>query len=356
MKRRSFISAASFSMPLVLTGMVGCKAGIAKDADASNSDALVEKALQAMLCMQRMAWEQGTASQALIAAKRDDLAVLFARDAIVRQTPDGRLGIVGNDPGITDPASNGEAVILASKTTGDLRYKEAADKMYNYLKKTAPKTSEGILYHLNDRNQIWSDSSFMAPPFLALMGDYEEAFKQIMGFKKYLFDAQTKLLHHMWDEDKKQYEREAFWGGGNGWTVAGIAKVINMLPAERNDLKAELVIYGKELLDGCLKYMRDDGLFHDVMDQPDTFVETNLSQMLAYGIYTGIASGWLDPIYREAADRMRKAALQKMDSNGIVQDACGSPHFDKPGTSVEAQAFFLMMESAFNYSSRTNSN
>jgi rhamnogalacturonyl hydrolase YesR len=186
----------------------------------------------------------------------------------------------------------------------------------------------------------------MAPPFLALMGDCDEAMKQMKGFRKYLFDPEKKLLHHMWDEDKKQYAREAFWGGGNGWTVAGIAKIIRILPDNRNDIRTGLAEYGKELIDGCPKYLRPDGLFHDVIDNPDTFVETNLSQMLAFGIYTGIQSGWLDYSYREMADKMRRGARQKIDANGIVQGACGSPHFDKPGTSVEAQAFFLFMEYA----------
>ena len=101
-----------------------------------------------MLCMQRMAWEQGTASQALIAAGRKDLALLFAKDAIVRQAKDGRLGILGNDPGVTDPASNGEAVMFAWHETGDEKYKTAADAMYNYLKNAAPKTSDGVLHHV----------------------------------------------------------------------------------------------------------------------------------------------------------------------------------------------------------------
>lgn len=350
MKRRYFITAASLSVPFALTGITGCrKSGhseIPATSDNPSTDPLLEKALQAMLCMQRMAWEQGTASQALIEAGREDLAIMFAKDAIVRQTIEGRLGIIGNDPGITDPASNGESVVLLSKKTGSKFYQEAADKMYQYLKQTAPKSPDEILYHLNDRNQIWSDSSFMAPPFLALMGDYDEAMKQMKGFKKYLFDPDKKLLHHMWDEDKKQYAREAFWGGGNGWTVAGIAKIIRILPENRNDIRTALAEYGKELLDGCLKYMRPDGLFHDVIDDPDTFVETNLSQMLAFGIYSGIQSGWLDYDYREKADKMRQGARQMIDPNGIVQGACGSPHFDKPGTSVEAQAFFLFMEYA----------
>jgi rhamnogalacturonyl hydrolase YesR len=311
------------------------------------NDPLIEKALTAMLCMQRMAWEQGTASQALIAIGRYDLALLFARDAVVRQDREGRLGMLGNDPGVTDPASNGEAVMFAWKQTGDEKYKIAADAMFDYLKNKGPRTSDGILHHITYAKQVWSDASFMAPPFLALMGDYDESVKQIEGFRKYLMHTEKKLYYHQWDDEKKEYARKLLWGGGNGWTAAGIAKIINLLPAEREDLKTKMVHYGKEVIDGCLAYMRNDGLFHDIIDDPGSFVETNLGQMLAFAIYTGVKAGWLDSTYKEKADIMRTAARARVDEYGIVQGACGSPSFDKVGTSTEAQSFFLMMESAF---------
>ncbi len=345
MKRRDFIGSASMAGTAILAGMSGCRPA-SSDLKVIETT-LVEKAIQAMLCMQRMAWEQGTASQALIAAGKKDLAILFARDAVVRQNKEGRLGILGSDPGVTDPASNGESVFFAWKETGDPWYKTAADAMYSFLKNTEHKTPDGVLHHVTYAKQIWSDASFMAPPFLALMGDYDEAVKQIEGFRKYLMDHETKLYYHIWDETENKYTRKLFWGGGNGWTAAGIAKIINLLPPDREDLKSRMVNYGKEVIDGCLAFMRPDGLFHDIINDSNSFVETNLGQMLAFSIYTGIKSGWLDDSYRDKADAMRKAAHSKIDENGIVQGAAGSPSFDKSGTSTEAQAFFIMMESAW---------
>lgn len=93
--------------------------------------------------------------------------------------------------------------------------------------------------------------------------------------------------------------------------------------------------------------MLTDGLFHNIIDDTKSFVESNLSQMLAFSIYTGINSGWLDLSYKTKAGKMRQGALTKIDKYGIIQGACGSPNFDKSGTSTEAQAFFLMMESAY---------
>ncbi|HLO58968.1 MAG TPA: glycoside hydrolase family 88 protein [Bacteroidales bacterium] len=346
MIRRNFLTTSA----LAATGILACTPKKVETATAETgalADPLVQKAINVLLCNQRMAWEQGTASQALISVGKKDLAILFARDAVVRQTSEGRLGIVANDPGVTDPASNGEAVLLAWKETGDEKYKKAAEAMYNYLKNIAPKTKDGVLHHITYAPQVWSDASFMAPPFLALMDDYDEAVKQIAGFVKYLMDPEKKLLYHQWDESKNEYSRKLLWGGGNGWTAAGIAKIINVLPSNRDDLKTTLTGIGKDIIDGCIAFMRPDGLFHDIIDDSNSFVETNLGQMIAFSIYTGVKSGWLDASYREKADRMRNAARSKVDSQGVITGACGSPSFDKVGTSTEAQSFFIMMESAW---------
>lgn len=351
MERKKFLGVLSAGLPLLGANLMHTereRITVSKNNSSFAKDPLIEKAMLAMLCMQRAAWEQGTASQALIAIGREDLALLFAKDAVVRQLADGRLGIVGSDPGITDPASNGEAVLLAYKKTGDEKFKKAAEAQYNYLKNAAPKTSDGILHHVTYAKQVWSDSPFMAPPFLALMGDYDEAVKQIEGFRKYLMNPEKKLYYHQWDETKNDYSRKLLWGGGNGWTAAAIAKIINFLPKEREAQKVKLIGFGKEVIDGCIAYMRPDGLFHDVIDDSSSFVETNLGQMLAFAIYTGVKAGWLGVDYKLKADKMRQAARAKIDSFGIVQGACSSPYFDRPGTSTEAQAFFLMMESAYN--------
>lgn len=75
----------------------------------------------------------------------------------------------------------------------------------------------------------------------------------------------------------------------------------------------------KELIDGCLKYQRQDGLFHDILDDPATFVETNTAQMLAYSIFRGVKGGWLDDSYLQSAKKMRDAAYRKIDEFGLVQ-------------------------------------
>jgi unsaturated rhamnogalacturonyl hydrolase len=306
----------------------------------------IQKVKHAMLAMQRRAWEQGVAAQALLELGQTELMVLLAKDAVVNQLKDGRLGLnEGRNP-VTDPASNGEPLLLAARITGDPDLQKAADRMLEFLLYKAPRTREGIIYHNYIENMIWVDAFYMAPPFLAVAGQLQEAIKQVVGYRKILWNPEKKLFYHMWDEDKHAFERKLFWGVGNGWAAAGMSRVIKALPDSMANEKAMIAGFVCELLDGCLKYQRADGLFHDILDDPATFVETNAAQMLSYTIYRGVKAGWLDRAYLQHADRMRIAVYQKVDSFGLVQGVCGAPNFNRPGTATEGQAFFLLMEAA----------
>ncbi len=166
---------------------------------------------------------------------------------------------------------------------------------------------------------------YMAPPFLAVAGHPSEAVKQIEGFREVLWLPEKQLFAHIWDDGEQAFVRKACWGVGNGWAAAGMTRVIRTLPATMANEKQRLVNYVKAVLDGCLAHQRVDGLFHDVVDDSSTFVETNLAQMLAYTIYRGVAGEWLGATYLEAADCMRQAAHNKVDAYGLVQDVCGAP-------------------------------
>jgi rhamnogalacturonyl hydrolase YesR len=120
----------------------------------------VQKVMNAMLSMQRRAWEQGVASQALLELGENDLVVLMAKDAVVNQKKDGRLGLNEGDKPIADPASNGEPVMFAAKFTGDDKLMQAANRMLDFLLYKAPRTPDGIIYHNYIENMIWVDAFY----------------------------------------------------------------------------------------------------------------------------------------------------------------------------------------------------
>ena len=315
----------------------------------------IEKVKKALLAMQRYPWEQGVGAQAFLELGDTEWVVLMARDAVMRQSDDGRLGVAfykdeiaifGDDKTAADPAANGEAVLYAAKITGNKMFKDAAEKQVDWLLHKAPRTNEGILCHVMNKKQVWVDSIYMAMPFLSITGHIREAIRQIEGIRRLLWNPDKKLFSHIWDDEIKDFASKDCWGVGNGWAVAGITRVIKSLPEGMIAEKKVLAGYIKELIDSCIHHQHKDGLFHNVVDNPVTFIETNLAQMISYAIYSGVAGGWLDSEYLKAADKMREAVYKKVDELGLVQGVCGSPNFARPGTAVEGQAFFLLMEAS----------
>jgi len=301
-----------------------------------------------LLCLQRYQWEQGCAAQAILEydGVNDDVLRL-CQAAVMRSSKDGRVGVMERDDNnlaVNDTAAIGECLLKAYEKTGDVYYKTAADKLYLYLKNRAPKSSDGIIYHFNIRNQIWVDAYYMSPPFLCAYGDKAEAMKQIKGLRKYLFDEDASLLSHIWDDDLQRLERKAFWATGNGWALSGMTRIIDML--EDGHDKEYLIDYVRKILDGCLKYQCDDGLFYDVLDDPSTFAESTASMMIAYSIYRGVMRGYIPKNYITFAEKARSAVENKIDELGYVRDASAMPEFNSPGVSPEGQAFYILLEAA----------
>lgn len=348
MKRRLFLKSIPLAgLILGLQSNLIFSKSSQKDQNLFKNKSTLEKVKLAMLSMQRATWEQGVAMQAMLESGEEELVILMAKDAVLRQSPDGRLAMLGEEFALSDACSPGEAVLWAAKKTGDESLMNGFNKLLDYIMNRAPRNKDGIIYHFTNIPQIWSDINYMLPPFLAVARKYEEAVKQIEGTFSYLWNPDKKLLSHMWDCEKNEFARKQCWGVGNGWSAAGLTRVINMLPNSMQKEKNKLINYVKNIIDGCLAHIREDGLFHNIVDDSNSFVETNLSQMLAYTIYRGIKSGWLDKSYKIHADKMRTAVHSKVDKFGLVQGVCGSPDFDHPGTAAEGQAFFIMMEAAY---------
>jgi unsaturated rhamnogalacturonyl hydrolase len=328
-------------LALMLTAAQMAAAGQAP-ARHTSDDALVKKVREAGLSIQRKSWEQGTLALAFLEAGDDAAVVRIARASLIYQSKDGVAAALDGAP--VDPLMAGEAVLKAAALTGDPALRAAADRMVAFALKGAPRAADGTVFHAGQT--FWSDSYNTTPPLLAAAGEWDEALRQIDGHRKRLWNPKARLIAHIWDEGHGTFKDAKFWGGGQGWAAASLARLIRIWPKTRAAERARLISDLRELIDGCLAHQTPGGLFHDIVDDPATFEETNLAQMLAYSIYTSVHGGWLPRDYLAAADRMRAAARAKVDADGFVQGVCAAPLFSSPGISAEGQAFFLLMEAA----------
>lgn len=316
-----------------------------------NNSSKLNLVKHALLAVQRYPWEQGVAMQAFLEAGDVTTFIAMAHDAVLRQKEDGRLAVINENIAVTDPAACGEAVYRAYSLTNDTFYLDAAKKMLNYLMHDAPRTDRNVLCHNEisfhegfSPNQIWVDSIYMAPPFLAVMGELDEAYYQIGQMVNYLRDKDTGILFHIFDATQNRFVRQKLWATGNGWALMGMARVIDSaLDFDRADIYTPLKKTLTELLDSMLRFQLDDGRFHDILNDENSFVDGASAMMMATAVYKGCSKGWLPSKYLIYADKVLNTMDQYVDDYGIIHHVCGCPDFISEGTSAESMAAYIMM-------------
>ncbi len=300
---------------------------------------------RALFAMQRLSWEQGVASHAALDEGNRDLALAIAHDAMTHQDADGRLGATG-DTSLVNGGALLEAVACAA-SAGDADATTAVELQRWWLLRYAPRPDSGVLLHLAGVAEVWVDTIYMVLPALAVTGDFAPADMQYRMHRGHLWNHETGLYWHRANPTTGEVVRREAWASGNGWVAAGLARALHIggdgVPPE---MRARWQGQTRELLDSVAAWESADGRFYNILDDPATFTDGTTGLMLAYAALTGVADGWLPREYAHAAGRWITASLAKVDAAGVVRGVCGAPHFDREGTSAEAQAFALLALSA----------
>ena len=132
----------------------------------------------------------------------------------------------------------GSVAILLHKYTGDEKYKNYADKMFEWLK--SQDTEYGILYVGPDGNINLIDGCGMFVPFLSLYAEtYNDktaedlAIKQVEMFARYCVDFQTGIPVQMFCVQEPHVKGgDASWGRGTSWYVMGLCSIEDSLLSE----------------------------------------------------------------------------------------------------------------------------
>lgn len=155
------------------------------------------------------------------------------------------------------------------------------------------------------QTRIWIDDMFM------ITAVQTQAYRAT-GDMKYIDRAAKEMLLYL---DTIQLDNGLFyhspeshfcWGRGNGWMAAGMTEILRALPRDHPDRQAIMQGY-KKMMAALLKYQAEDGMWRQVIDDPEFWKETSSTAMFTYAFITGVKNGWLDKkVYGEAA---RKAWL-----------------------------------------------
>lgn len=205
-----------------------------------------------------------------------------------------------------------------------------------WVMREMPRTEEEGLQHVvtgaDNPQQLWADTLFMTVLFLAKIGvmlgraDYvDEALRQFLLHVKYLADRKTGLWFHGWSFDGRHNFAQALWARGNSWFTAGVVDFLETTPiarGARDYLRGTLA----SQVSGLQAVQAEDGMWHTLLDDRTSYVETSATAAFAYGILKGVRLGLLPPSAADAGWRAFDAVTRRIDVDGTVRDVSfGTP-------------------------------
>jgi unsaturated rhamnogalacturonyl hydrolase len=176
-------------------------------------------------------------------------------------------------------------------------------------------------------NSMWVDDLYMSVPCLAQMGVrtgdgryFDEAARQILQFHSRMFVPEKNLWMHGWIQEMSPHP--AFhWGRGNGWAFMATAELLSVLPKNHPDRARVLDIF-KLHFAGLRRVQAPSGLWHQLLDRPDSYEETSSSAMFVFAMARGINMGWLSRGYAPIVLRGWNGVATKVNSMGQVEGTC----------------------------------
>ena len=73
-------------------------------------------------------------------------------------------------------------------------------------------------------------------------------------------------------------------------------------------------------IDTLIEYQHADGLWHTLITDPTSYLETSASAGFAYGIMRAINKRYISESYRQAAHNAIKAIIKEISPTGAVQN------------------------------------
>src|SRR5699024_1367698 len=92
----------------------------------------------------------------------------------------------------------------------------------------------------------------------------------------------------------------AHWGRSNGWVILAKINLLDFIPKDHPKREAILQTLRKQVL-GISRYQDGKGLWHQLLDKPNSYQETSCSAMFGQGIAKAINEGWLDQRFASVA-------------------------------------------------------
>ena len=210
-----------------------------------------------------------------------------------------------------------------------------ADRIAAYIRDEQPRVDDGAFKRRDE--SMWADDMYMSVPFLSryaeLSGDerfFDDAANQLLMFKKHLYMPEKKIMAHM-KSLRHGRKNDIPWCRGNGWVMFALSELLAKLPPI-HEKRGQLIDFYNDLARGYLALQDECGLWHQILDDKESYLESSATAMFICAFVRGIMSGYMEPVLRERAAEAAKRGWEGLaryiiDRGGNIYGVCRGSSF-----------------------------
>ena len=273
-------------------------------------------------------------------------------------TPETRITFGRSSPvimwfGLVSP------LVMLYRRLNDQRYLNAAVSLAEDVGRRAPRAADGAFYMHPLAPQAFVDSVyFVVPGWLSLAEATDddrfrqEAVLQLEAHADKLRDV-SGLYFHAWDEAAGR-RSACLWARGNGWMAMTLATICETRP-ESDALRQRAVSLLQRQVAALVPLQDGSGLWHTVLDDASSYMESSAAAAFALAIAKGIRCGVLSPDLRPVASRAWEAVQGYVSPAGDFTGVSGgtlpgdAAHYNSIPVGVErfGTGIFLLAAAEF---------
>lgn len=232
-------------------------------------------------------------------------------------------------PNALDDSGSMCAAMIKAQRAGLADLRPLIDNYADYITTKQFRLPDGTLARKRPMmDSLWLDDLYMSVPALAQMGKltgdrkyYDDAVKQVTQFAARMFNHKLGLFMHGWIAGMKVHP-EFHWARANGWALMAMTELLDVLPEDHPGRAAVLGLYREEVR-GLAACQGPNGLWHQLLDRNDSYLETSASAIYTFCMARAINRGWIDPLaYGPVVQLAWNGVATRVNDQGQVEGTC----------------------------------
>lgn len=197
--------------------------------------------------------------------------------------------------------------------------------------------------HRPYQNSVWLDDMYMGITPLAWYGCFKqdtssikEAVNQIKAFRKRMWIPEERFFRHGWVDSFESHPCFP-WARANGWAILTMCQVLDAMQLNHENLAAKgvkdyagyeadrgmILDLLRQHIEGLCQRQDKTGLWHQLLDDTDSYLETSATAIYTYCLAHAICEGWIDAkVYGPRTLLAWNAVSTQISEKGEVKNVC----------------------------------